>query len=291
MKNNLLKSIFLSVTLMAFMSCGDTDNEENVYSGGTYISFGADTASSALESSTVPITITAYASVPNLQSDITVETTITGDNATAANYTVVDGKSSFTFGPNKYTDTIQIIPVDNVDEDGVKTLSIMLSSASDGSTLGLPGPDGNSNTFKVTLEDDDCAFTLTELGAASWSGMDNASGSNGPNASKTTTSFDGTNLLFEGIGYGWMENTGGWDEVVILSHKLISAMNPITGAMTIAEQPMCTTTWNGNIQPDYTLSATGQYVSCTETLTIDFQIFQGGSSTPLRTYTEILTIN
>ena len=290
MKKNIIKALLL-VFITAFTGCTENDNEENVYSGDNFISFGTSTSGSALESATDAITITAYASVANIQSDFTVDVDIVAAQGTSADYTVIDGKTQFTFGPGKYVDQIQIKPIDNFDEDGNKIINLSLTSASNGSFIGFPGPDGNGKVFTVTFEDDDCAFTLAGLGAATWSGMDTASGTEGPNESQVTTSFDGTNLLIEGLAYGWLTNTGYWDEVVTVSNPVIAEVHPITGAVTIAEQPLCTTTWLGDVQPNYSIVATGQYVSCSKTLTITYDLLQTGRTSALRTFTETLTIN
>ena len=285
-KNLLILSLFTAIII----GCTENDNEENVYTGDNFISFGAVSTASALESATGTITITAYASIPNLQNDVTVGFEITTDNATAADYTIIDGKSSFSFGSGKYEDSIQIKPIDNLVEDGEKVISITLSNTSDSSLIGFPGPDGKGKTFTVVFKDDDCAFTLQGLGDATWSGSDNApAGQAGPNDSQVTTSFDGTNLLIEGLAYGWLTDTAYWDEVIVDSFPVIAIVEPITGEISIALQPLCTTTWLGDPQPPYSIEGTGQFVSCTGTMTISYNLIQGGST--LRSFTEILTIN
>ncbi|QNM84255.1 hypothetical protein H9W90_08520 [Polaribacter pectinis] len=288
MKNNFFKIIVLFLSVIVFTSCEDED--KNVYSGDNFISFGTTYSQSALESSQSSIVVTAYASVGNIQSDINVDFELVTEQGTSADYTVVGGKSQFNFGAGKYVDTIELVPVDNFDEDGDKIIKITLTSASDGSSLGLPGPDANGKTFTVTFEDDDCAFTVEELGTSTFSGTDNVPGSQaGPNESLVTTSFDGTNLLIEGLSYGWMTDTGYWDEVVVDSFPVIAKVDPVTGAMTIDLQPLCNTTWNGDPQAPYSLEGTGQYVSCSETLTISYNLYQNGAV--LRSFTETLTKN
>ena len=290
MKKNIIKALFLSAFITAFVSCNENDNEENIYTGDNFISFGTETSASALESSSNAITITAYASVANIQSDIAVDFSVVTEQGTDADYTIVDGKSQFNFGEGKYEDTIEILSVDNFDEDGNKIITINLTSASDGSSLGLPGVDANGKSFTVTLEDDDCAFTVEELGTSSWSGLDSAPSSQaGPNESQVITSFDGTNLLIEGLSYGWMTDTAYWDEVIVDSFPVIAIVDPITGAITIALQPLCTTTWNGDAQNPYSIEATGQYVSCSESLVISYDLYQGGAV--LISFTETLTKN
>lgn len=293
MKKYFFKLIVLFLSVSIFTSCEEAD--KNLYTGDNFISFGTQTSASALESSTSTIKVTAYASVANIQSDINVDFEVVNEQGSSANYTIVGGKSQFNFGAGKYVDTIEIMSVDNFDEDGDKIIKITLTSASDGSSVGLPGPDGNGKSFTVTLEDDDCAFTIQELGTAKWTGTDNAPSSQaGPNESQVTTSFDGTNLLIEGLSYGWMTDTAFWDEVIIDSFPVIAVVDPITGAVTIAKQPLCNTTWNGAPQPSYFIEATGQYVSCSETLTISYDLLQGAdiaSAAVLRSFTETLTKN
>ena len=232
MKNKFIQIFSLFLTLGFLTSCHtESDNETNLYSGDSYISFGTVSTLSALENSTSPVTLTAYASVPNITSDISVDFTITPDNASASDYSVVGNKTSFTFGPGKYTDEIQILPVNNFDEDGNKILNITLSSTSSEHTLGFPGPDSNGKTIVVTFLDDDCAFTYQEIGDATWSGQDTVPATQaGPNESQITTSYDGTNLLIEGIGYPWITDTAYWDEVVIVSHELIATIDAQTEA-------------------------------------------------------------
>ncbi len=295
MKKNIIKTILLSFIITAFISCNENDNEKNIYSGSNFISFGTVTSASALESANGAITITAYASVANLSSDITVDVDISAETGSSANYTIVNGKSNFVFSAGKYVDEIQIMPIDNFDEDGDKIIKFTLSAASDGSSLGLPGPDSNGKVFTVTFEDDDCAFTIQGLGDATWSGMDNAPASQaGPNESQVTTSSNGTDLFIEGLSYGWMTDTAFWDEVIVDSFKVTAVVDPITGAITIAKQPLCTTTWNGAAQPPYFIEATGQFVSCSKTMTISYDLLQGAdiaSAAVLRSFTETLTMN
>jgi hypothetical protein len=290
MKKNIIKALFLFAFLTAFVGCNENDNEDNIYTGDNFISFGTQTSASALESTSNAITVTAYASVADIQSDIAVDFSVVTEKGTGADYTIVGGKTQFNFGEGKYEDTIEILSVNNFDEDGDKIIIINLTSASDGSSIGLPGPAANGKSFTVTLKDDDCEFTVEELGTATWTGLDSAPSTQaGPNESIVVTSFNGTNLLIEGLSYGWMTDTAYWEEVIVDSFPVIAVVDSITGAITIALQPLCNTTWNGDPQPAYSIEATGQYVSCSETLTISYDLYQGGSI--LRSFTETLTKN
>ena len=89
----------------------------------------------------------------------------------------------------------------------------------------------------------------------------------------------------EGIAYGWLTNTNYWDEVVIVSNPVIVDMDPVSGVFTIDEQFLATTTWNGGVQPDYSISANGQYFSCLHSMVVNYTLYQGGV---LRQYTETI---
>ena len=283
MKNFKLIFVSVSAIMMSLMSC---DEQDLVYSGEDFISFGTTTSASIPEGSTEPYTVTASASVANISSEITVNVTISGATE-GVDFTA--SKSSFNFGPDKYNDTIVITPIDNFDEDGDKVITLTLDRSSGGYTIGFPGPDGNSSSFTLTIQDDDCAFTLQQLGDANWEGVDNVPASQaGPNASKIKTRFDGTNLLLEGIAYGWIEDPAYWDEVVIVSHEVIVDVDTVTGVINIERQDLCTTTWLGDVQDDYEVVGTGLYSPCPETMVISYDLLQGGGLR--RQWTETLTI-
>lgn len=295
MKKYLLKTIFLLITIIAFNACDKDELEkENLYSGDPFISFGGNTSGTVLEGATEPIAITALASITNLTANVTVNFTLSTD-ANSADFTVVDNKTSFTFGPDNYSDELLIMPVNNNDEDGNKQINITLTSTSGAYTLGFPGPDANSKSFDLTIVDDDCLFTLQELGDAVWTGSDNApANEQGPNASLITTSYDGTDFFFEGIAYGWLIDPDFWNEPVVTSNMVKAEIDPITGVITIAEQPLCETTYLGDLQAPYRIVATGQYLSCSESLTLNYDLLQedppGSDTYPvLRSFSETIT--
>ena len=289
MKNNL---IILSLSLLVFIfSCSEKDMEySNVdFDSETFVAFTNEQLS-VNELVNNPIEVEAlYAASRSSAMNISVPFTISGDAVEGVDYTIVDNKSSYNFSPDQLSDSIFIMPIDNSESDGDKEIVITLNS--NGVYLGYPGPDNNNKTITMTIVDDDCPYTLEELGAASWSGSDNAGGSEGPNDSQITTSYDVSSSTFtmEGIAYGWLTNTNYWDEVVVDSYPVVVDFNTTTGELTIATQPLCNTTWVGAPQPAYSIQATGTYESCSETMTINWDLIQGGGI--LRSYTETITKN
>ena len=81
----------------------------------------------------------------------------------------------------------------------------------------------------------------------------------------------------EGLSYAWITDTAYWDEVVIVSNLVIVNIDLQTGVIDIPLQPLCTTTWNGDVQPLFDIEATGIYTSCSETMVLNYTLYQGGA--------------
>ena len=281
----ILKTLSVSFMMLLVLSCNEKDMEyTNIdFNSTNFVVFSA-AERSVNELVATPIAINASYASSNA-SALSVPFTITSDNAVeGVDYMIVDNKTSFDFTSDSLEDTIEFMPIDNLIADGDKTLTITLNSGS--VSVGYPGPDGNNASIVVTIVDNDCAYTLEELAAASWSGTDN-SGTEGPNASQITMSYDGTTFLMEGIAYGWLENPAFWDEIVVISTPVVADIDTLTGDITIALQDLCETTWVGAPQPAYSIEATGSYDSCNETMTLNWDLYQGGGV--LRSYTETIT--
>jgi len=292
-----MKNIFklLSVIFIIAVTIVACDEDETTYNAlsfpdDAFLRFEA-TSASVIEAATTPYAIVLnYSNAEEAAtSEITIGFTITSDNAVeGVDYTLIDGKTQFTFAPGVFSDKIEILPINNTIEDGNKELNITLNSSS--SNLGFPGPDGNGKSLTLTIQDDDCAFSIESISSGNWSGVDNVPASQaGPNDSQITTSNDGTNLLIEGIGYGWITDTAFWNEVVVVSHPVIAQIDLITGDMIIDQQPLCTTTWLGDVQDDYSVRATGVYTSCTQTMILNYDLIQGGGV--LRSFSETIILN
>ena len=286
-----MKKIFTIIAAVAlFISCDESKETIDTlsYPSDAFVSF-SDTSISVLESSTDVIDIVLNLSTTLDAAEIpsTVSYTITSENATeGVQYNVIDGKSSFNLAAGVFNDTLQIEPIDNSEEDGDKVIIITLTDAPVG--LGFPGPDGIGKTLTLTLQDDDCAFSLEGLGAAAWGGIDTVpAGEAGPNDSLVQTSFDGTDLLIEGLSYAWLTDAGYWEEVVVVSNKVTVELDLVTGAINIPLQALCETTWNGDAQAPYSIEATGIYTSCSETMVLNYNLYQNGAV--LRSYTETIT--
>lgn len=285
-----MKNIFKSLLIITVMSLGviACDEDETVY---TPLDFPTDafisiegSSVSVLESVTTPIEVKVNYSntIEGSTAPVTVDFTISSSTGVEGiHYTLNKNQISFPVGV--FSDIIVITPIDNFDEDGDKVLNFSLGSST--VNVGYPGPDSFGTSIDLTLVDDDCAWAFEDLDGIEWIGTDN-SGGEGPNSTQIKTSYDGTDLLMEGVAYGWLTNPGYWNEVVVVSNPVIVDMDPVSGVFTIDEQYLCSTTWLGNPQPDYSISASGQYFSCLQSMEVNYTLYQGGGV--LRQYTETI---
>ncbi|AUC77489.1 hypothetical protein CW732_18120 [Olleya sp. Bg11-27] len=270
------------------MSCSEKDNDYGSldFDSDTFVVF-AETSLSVNELVPEPIAVEAlYAASSSSANTISVPFTITSSNAVeGVDYTIVDNKTSFDFSNGNLSDVIYIMPIDEFDPTGNKELTITLNSNS--VTVGYPGAVANGNVAVLTILDNDCPYTLQELGDATWSGSDNSTDGDGSFTSQIETSYGNDAVFyFERIAYGWLEGSY-WNEPVVTSELVMADFNTTTGTITIPLQDLCTTTYLGDLQAPYSIQATGSYDSCGETITLNWDLIQNGAI--LRSLTETIT--
>jgi hypothetical protein len=91
----------------------------------------------------------------------------------------------------------------------------------------------------------DPAVTSADAMAGNWAGYDADAGY----ASEIVASVEGGKLMLLGIGRGWMQDA--WGEVIITEDAVEAVYDPETGTYNIANQPIMTTTYEGDPQPAY----------------------------------------
>lgn len=290
MKKIFKSLMYIAVIALFAVSCDENDTVFTPLSfpEDAFIALEDDSPITVLESTSNPIEIVVnYANTPkNATTAVTVDYTLTSATAIeGVHYTISGDANKLTFAPGELNAKIIIIPIDNAMEDGDKVLNITLTNSS--VPVGLPGPSSFNKSIVVTLTDDDCAFTFADLDGIAWVGTDNVPASQaGPNETKITTSFDGTNLLMDGLAFAWLTDPDFWEEVVVDSAPVIVDMDPITGEFTIEEQYLADTTWLGTPQDTYRISANGQYFSCLHKMIVNYTLFQNGDV--LRQFTETI---
>lgn len=162
MKNLFKFSLITAIGLLLY-SC---DEDKTTYTpldfpSQNYVAFDGESATFS-ESFKDSIPVKVLFAHGEATSDMKVGYKITTDNATeGVHYEIIDNKSSYDFPSGTYSDEIFIKPIDNLDEDGPKTLTFTLTDAS--VNIGAPGPDSLGKTFVLTLSDNDCAFNPEDM--------------------------------------------------------------------------------------------------------------------------------
>lgn len=250
----------LSISLILCLGLAGCDEDTTTfneldYPADAFVSLES-TSVSVLESSGGTIDIVMNLSTSTTAAMATATTvgfTIASDNAREGiDYTVVNNKSSFDLGVGVFSDTLQIIPIDNVVEDGDKVITIILNNAP--VNLGFPGPDGLGKTTVLTILDDDCAKEY-DLGIyeGDWLGTDSCGDYTNVPAQLTLPC--GTGITIKGLGHPWLEDSY-WNEIVIFEYDVFINIDATAGTVEIPEQTYVTTDFNGDIS-DYSIVGTG----------------------------------
>jgi len=258
MKNIFKSLIYIAVLSFFVISCDEdkTTFDPLNFPTDAFVAFGNGSIG-VDEFNTDDIVITISLATVNQNDNVTVGFDISSPDAIlGTHYEVVDNKTEFTIAAGEYTsDELKIRLIDNIENEENKAITITLMSASNGAILGFPGPDSNGSKYVINILDDDCpkeeALRPFE---GTWSGTDNC----GQYASQTSTELAcEAGILIKGIGHGWLEDSSFWDEVVVVEHEAFLTIDEAAGTVDIPQQLYVTTTWLGNVQPDYFLVGSG----------------------------------
>jgi len=195
----------------------------------------------------------------------------------ASDVTVTLSKnSSSTMGDNMYSLSSNTITIPAGATSGSVILTALAAEMVEDETVTLvldmdAGGAEATSAFQINYNLKRIKFcTLDDLNdlVGSWKGTDTEG-----NPSQVVTTVDGETFFIDGLNVGWM--TGYWGEVVVTQTPLVTIMNP-NGTLEIELQDYMTTTWNGDPQPGYSVSATGLWDNCKKTMVIDYDLHQGG---------------
>jgi hypothetical protein len=173
--------------------------------------------------------------------------------------------------------SVPVEALSDIIKESTETTTLMLSATGTRSVILGEG----SIEIQLDLLDDGlaCDWTIEELGNSTWSGTNTPGDSfngDGPTASVASVSYDGTDLYVSGLTHSWIEDPDFWEESITNSEPLKMELDQSSGVVTVEEQYSCTSTWNGGIQPDYSVQATGLYDPCTKTITFNYDLIQEG---------------
>jgi hypothetical protein len=173
--------------------------------------------------------------------------------------------------------SVPVEALSDIIKESTETTTLMLSATGTRSVILGEG----SIEIQLDLLDDGlaCDWTIEELGNSTWSGTNTPGDSfngDGPTASVASVSYDGTDLYVSGLTHSWIEDPDFWEESITNSEPLKMELDQSSGVVTVEEQYSCTSTWNGDIQPEYSVQATGLYDPCTKTITFNYDLIQEG---------------
>ncbi len=269
--------LLISISLFVFNSC---KKELNGTKDINYISFEINIPTIFVEKD------------GSTDVDVHVYTTqITGSDRT---FNLDVDLLSTTANPESYSvPTSVTIPANS--NEGVLTITVSdVNLGLDPVTLGLKigaSDDlfiGNQASLNILKQ---CTLDINDF-VGTYSG--NTLGDWGP--THVVTSLDGNgNLQITGIGVSFL--TGYWGEVITSMETLPMIVDLETGDFTITEAPYVTTTYNGDLQEVYNLSASGNLNSCSGIMYLYYDFNQAGFGSyveyfeSVSDFTEIIAIN
>lgn len=125
---------------------------------------------------------------------------------------------------------------------------------------------GTNYTFE------DVSINNFENQQSSWSGTDAG------HDSQVTTGVDCDGNVIAGLNAGWIDVD--WGEVVVEAGTVHYTVDN-AGVVTIENQFLFTTTWNGAVQPDYHIEGSGTYDAVAGTLNLKYSLIQNGTDLAL----------
>jgi len=265
--------LLLTMMVFVFNNCTkDTKFTENV----NYVSFEPKTPTIIVEKNGSTDTEVHLYTTQTTGADRTfaVEVIPASTTANASAYSV---PATVTVPANSNDGILKVTVSDNNLSNAPVTLGIKVTTTAD---LFI----GNQASLKIQKH---CALNINDF-VGTYSGD---TPEDGP--TQVVTSLDANGKLqITGIAVGWM--TGYWGEVITSMATLPMVVDPATGNFTIALAPYMTTTYNGDVQAGYSLSATGTLNACEGKMYLYFNLVQAGvsfvpSTATQATFTEIIT--
>lgn len=184
--------------------------------------------------------------------------TIVGASSESGTVTISAGDLGSALG------NIGILPTVDYDNESDFGLTVTLTSAPEGFSIGYP----LSKSYSFTVKDDDCEFDFVGDLDGSDASMD-LLGAPYLYDAACTIDFDGTTYTIDGLNTAWIADF--WAETITDSSPVVFTKTA-AGAITIADQYIFTTDYNGNPYV-YHISGTGQVNSCDGNVTINYDLY------------------
>jgi len=270
-------------SLLMLTSC-NKDKPVLIYDGSDFIAF-QDTLFGTEENTAEYVKLVVMRASSVSDAIVTVDLTISSPDNTAVageDYEILSpSNGKITFGVGDFFDTIVVHVIDNVLEDGAKTIGFELSGEVQGYVLGMPGPDQKQKYCELVISDNDCAY-LTRDFSGTISGIDNLSymGDAPSVAEFTLVDSSATIYTFEVTGimqpsfttWGEIVDVGGDSngDVAILYYDFTDPFNP---TIYFEEQNLATTNggaWIYDLSNDPLMPS--KFSSCNRTVELYYLI-------------------
>ncbi|MDX1829986.1 MAG: hypothetical protein R3342_10620 [Lutibacter sp.] len=163
MKKIMKYFLFIAIISVYLVAC---DKNETVYNPLNYDtdSFIALAKSEGVitENNTGAYNVVALLGTTSHTSEVSIDFSISSTFVEGVDYEVLDGKTSFSFAPGVYSDTLKIKPINNAISDGDKLITVNLGTPSNTFNVGYPGPTNTLGKYtNVTIIDDDCPLDIS----------------------------------------------------------------------------------------------------------------------------------
>lgn len=240
------------VSLVTFCVSCDDDDESGPSSIG-FFSSGYDATESDGK-----LTLGFQLDKPT-SSDLTVTLATSGTATEGEDYTLTE--SSITIAAGETNGSFEVNLIKDIVFEDDETIIVSIASAG-----GLPV----AGTYTINVADDDCDFEWIGNLVGVDVNIDLKSKYQG--VGDVTIALDGDTYTVSGLNEDWMFNW--WGEEVIESVPVVMTVDQ-GGAITIEEQYIMTTLYNGNEYP-YSIVGSGQVNTCDGTVVINYEMIQDG---------------
>jgi hypothetical protein len=158
MKNFVYKLLAVALVLGTAAGCDPAENASYDVGDG-YVQLNA--VSAAFNENGTGITVEVALGLVENTSGVTVNFDVV--SADPSRYTVSPANGVLEFAAGESFQTIEIVPVDNLDADGNLDVNITLTGASDGLNLGVGGLGSERVSGTYEILDNDCPFTMADF--------------------------------------------------------------------------------------------------------------------------------
>jgi hypothetical protein len=284
-KLNIYLILWIMGSLLLMTSC-NKDKPELTYTGSDFIAF-QDTLFATEENAAGYFSIVVVRASGVSDATVSVDLIVSSPDTTAVSgqdYEILSpSNGKISFGPGEFFDTIVVHVIDNVEQDGAKTISFELSGDVQGYVLGMPGPDQRQKYCELAISDNDCAFHSKDFtgkitGVEFYPNTEFATDATLELVDSTATTYIyEVHDIMKSVYAGWGEiidtpdeGTGSNENIAIVTLDFTDPFNP---SIYLTEQNLSTTNDGSWIYDIYNSTAfTSKFSTCDKTIELYYLI-------------------